>query len=204
MNLDQYSSISSDESEGSCYIACKSIRESSGHDSHHEIRKSPKCSRLVSSEPHSLRNSVEPSSCHELDYELEKREHLQKGKECINKLLIEINELETLYREISENAQSSGIVTSVSSNKNGKSNYFSCSNSDEMESYQLPRDRDRGVRNEQNPKYIVHLDPEKEDVMEVYCKLDEFLENKYLRKKVQELERALKHTKSSSSIDNPN
>ncbi|KAM3181253.1 hypothetical protein ACTXT7_014724 [Hymenolepis weldensis] len=173
MNSDYYSCISSDESEGSFYIARKRRRESSGHEFQYEKRKSLKHSRSVSSEIRSIRKTVELTNYREVKYEQEKKERLQKNKECINRLLIEINELETLYREISENPESNGFITSVSPKRNENTSYFPCSN----------------------------IDPRKEDVKEVYCKLDEFLENKYLRKKVKELESALKAAKTSSDED---
>ncbi|VDO13582.1 unnamed protein product [Rodentolepis nana] len=201
MNSDYYSPVSSEKSEESCYCHCTSLGESSEHDSSQEIGQSSQLSRSVSSESSSLHTSVEVSNYRELDYELGKRERLRKGKECINKLLIEINELEALYCEIRENSQGSDIKMFVSPDENGGSNYISCSNSDEVESYKLPRDRGSRDGNEHNPRYIIHFDPEKEEVIEVYCKLDEFLETKYLRKKVKELEIALKLAKTSSSID---
>ncbi|VUZ43699.1 unnamed protein product [Hymenolepis diminuta] len=194
MNSDYYSCISSDESEGSFYIARKRRRESSGHEFHYERRKSLKHSRSVSSEIRPIRKKVELTKYREVKYEQEKIECLQKSKECINRLLIEINELETLYREISENPESNGFITSVSPKRNENTSYFSCSNIDEIE-------KDNGHRNERNPKFIVHLDPRKEDVKEVYCKLDEFLEHKYLQKKVKELESALKAAKNSNDND---
>lgn len=128
MNSDYYSCISSDESEGSFYIARKRRRESSGHEFHYEGRKSLKHSRSVSSEIRSIRKTVELTKYREVKYEQEKRERLQKNKECINRLLIEINELETLYREISENPERNGFITSVSPKRDKNTTYFSCSN----------------------------------------------------------------------------